>query len=52
MVRQAVRQAHGPEQGRRTHHPEQRRRVNSKFKYSMFKTFEILNFGNWDLFGI
>jgi hypothetical protein len=23
MVRQAVRQAHGPEQSRRTHHPEQ-----------------------------
>ena len=28
MVRQAVRQAHGPEQGRRAHHPEPSRRVN------------------------
>jgi hypothetical protein len=28
MVRQAVRQAHGPEQSRRTHHPEQSRRAN------------------------
>jgi hypothetical protein len=29
MVRRAVRQAHGPEQGRRTHHPEPSRRANS-----------------------
>jgi hypothetical protein len=29
MVRQAVRQAHGPEQSRRTHHPEPDRRVNN-----------------------
>jgi len=28
MVRQAVRQAHGPERSRRTHHPEQSRRAN------------------------
>jgi hypothetical protein len=28
MVRQAVRQAHGPEQSRRTHHPEPSRRAN------------------------
>jgi len=34
-----VRQAHGPEQRRRTHHPEQGRRVNLKFQYSMTKTF-------------
>jgi hypothetical protein len=39
MVRQAIRQAHGPEQRRRTHHPELRRRVNSRFQYPMFKTF-------------
>ncbi len=32
MVRQAVRQAHGPEQSRRTHHPEPSRRANSKFQ--------------------
>ena len=50
MVRQAVRQAHGPEQRRRTHHPEQRRRVNLKFdttelvagQYSMTKTNQLL----------
>jgi len=29
MVRQAVRQAHGPEQRRRTHHPEQSRRTDN-----------------------
>ena len=29
MVRQAVRQAHGPAQSRRTHHPEPGRRANS-----------------------
>jgi hypothetical protein len=60
-VRQAIRQAHGPEQSRRTHgpersrrthHPEPSRRVNPKFQYSMSKTFEILNFGHWDLFVI
>ena len=28
MVRQAVRQAHGPEQSRRTHNPEPSRRAN------------------------
>jgi hypothetical protein len=39
MVRQAVRQAHGPEQSRRTHHPEPSRRVNLKFQYPMTKTF-------------
>ncbi len=40
MVRQAVRQAHGPEQSRRTHHPEPGpgRRVNLKFQYPMTKT--------------
>ncbi len=27
VVRQAVRQAHGPERSRRTHHPEQSRRA-------------------------
>jgi len=32
MVRQAVRQAHGPEQSRRTHHSEPGRRVNLKFQ--------------------
>ena len=61
MVRQAVRQAHGPEQSRRTHHPEPscrepqgrtRRRVNSKFQYSIFKTFAILNFDLWYFFVI
>ena len=31
-VRQAVRQAHGPEQSRRTHHPEPGRRAISKFQ--------------------
>ena len=46
VFRQAVRQANGPEQSRRTHHPEPSRRVNSKSQYSMFKTFEILNFGH------
>ena len=38
MVRQAVRQAHGPEQSRRTHHPEPGRRVNHKSQYPMTKT--------------
>ena len=45
MVRQAVRQAHGPEQSRRTHHPEQSRRANLKFQYQMTETglgFRIL----------
>jgi hypothetical protein len=41
-VRQAVRQAHGPEQSRRTHHPEPGRRVNLKFQYP------ILAFKNED----
>ena len=26
--------------------------ANSKYQYSMSKTFEILNLGHWDLFGI
>jgi hypothetical protein len=26
--------------------------INHKFQYSMTKTFEILNFGHWDLFVI
>jgi hypothetical protein len=30
-IRQAVRQAHGPEQGRRTHGPEQSRRAALRF---------------------
>ena len=60
MVRQAVRQAHGPEQSRRTHHPEPTcrephgrtsRRVNLKFQYPITETH--LHFpgrkGNFDL---
>ena len=31
MVRQAVRQAHGPERSRRTHHPEHSRRGIQRF---------------------
>jgi hypothetical protein len=33
-IRQAVRQAHGPEQGRRTHGPEQSRRAALRFIFS------------------
>ena len=65
MVRQAVRQAHGPEQRRRTHHPEQRRRVNTNDRNSKFETdgltmrhpvghrnVWLLEFRIWILFGI
>jgi hypothetical protein len=38
MVRQAVRQAHGPEQSRRTHHPEPSRRANHNDRNSKFQT--------------
>ena len=38
MVRQAVRQAHGPERSRRTHHPELHRRAISKFKAPITQT--------------
>jgi len=34
MVRPAVRQAHGPEQSRRTHHPKPSRGANPNFKFS------------------
>jgi hypothetical protein len=37
---------------RQAHHPEPSRRVNSKFQYSMSKTFEILNLGHCNLFDI
>ncbi len=40
MVRQAVRQAHGPEQSRRTHHPEPSRRANHNDRNSKFDTAE------------
>jgi hypothetical protein len=46
MVRQAVRQAHGPEQSRRTHHPEPSRRVNLKSQYSITETRLHLMGGN------
>ena len=66
MVRQAVRQAHGPEQSRRTHHPEPSRRVNPNDQNRKFKTgtgmtkhllsdgmFRLLEFRIWGLrFGI
>ena len=38
MVRQAVRQAHGPEQSRRTHHPEPGRRANHNDRNSKSQT--------------
>ena len=38
MVRQAVRQAHGPEHSRRIHHPELSRRVISKLEFPMVQT--------------
>jgi hypothetical protein len=41
MVRQAVRQAHGPEQSRRTHHPEPGRRAISKFQCPKFLNLRI-----------
>ena len=41
MVRQAVRQTHGPEQRRRTHHPEPGRRANTNDRNSKFKTDKI-----------
>ena len=60
MVRQAVRQAHGPEQSRRTHHPEPGRRANTNDRNSKFKTDmmtvrhlkrdqKVLVIGTWDL---
>ena len=42
MVRQAVRQAHGPEQGRGTHHPEPGRRANTNDRNSKFKTDSMI----------
>ena len=43
MVRQAVRQAHGPEQSRRTHHhPEPGRRANHNDLNSKFDTAELV----------
>ena len=38
MVRQAVRQAHGPEQSRRTHHPEPKQRANTNDRNLKFET--------------
>ena len=65
MVRQAVRQTHGPEQRRRTHHPEPSRRANTNDRNSKFKTvgfvqnvnkligmFQKLVFRIWILFVI
>jgi hypothetical protein len=40
-VRQAVRQAHGPEQSRRTHRPEPSRRANTNDRNSKFKTAKV-----------
>jgi hypothetical protein len=41
MVRQAVRQAHGPEQSRRTHHhSEPSRRANHNDRNSKFQTID------------
>jgi hypothetical protein len=40
-VRQAVRQAHGPERSRRTHRPEPSRRANTNDRNSKFKTDKI-----------
>jgi hypothetical protein len=37
-IRQAIRQAHGPEQRRRTHHPEPSRRVNHNDQKSKSQT--------------
>ena len=60
-VRQAIRQAHGPEQSRRTHgpersrrthHPEPSRRVNPNNQNSKFQMFRKLNIGIWNLFVI
>ena len=53
MVRQAVRQAHGPEQHRRTHHPEPGRRANPKYEFSNVQNKlikqEIRSFGQLKL---
>jgi hypothetical protein len=38
MVRQVVRQAHGPEQSRRTHHHEPSRRANNNDRNSKSQT--------------
>ena len=40
MVRQAVRQAHGPERRRRTHHPEPGRRANHNDQNLKFQTID------------
>ncbi len=57
MIRQAVRQAHSPEQSRRTHHPEPTcrepqgrtsRRANTNDRNSKFKTDKIVSIAVWD----
>jgi hypothetical protein len=45
MVRQAVRQAHGPEQSRRTHHPEPGQRANHNGQIS--KVLDIDHSLDW-----
>jgi hypothetical protein len=53
MVRQAVRQAHGPEQGRRTHHLTTLSQVEGQSTMTEIQNPKLLAFDlilDWDIF--